>query len=405
MKAKCNGCGKTISFTENRRVTLECPACGGSVMTFLEKEPVYLTCGKCGERETIQPGITRAMVHKKVGCNSKVFIPILARADTPKPKNVTSQKATPPASVIPIEGYFERKNFADNGGIKVAWVQDLEKMGGAELSNKTCVEIGEKLGFDIVGITPIHFKGDALKKADILIINNFFKFSHDQWLVVTDAIRTHGKKYIKYEHDYREVDIRRRYDAWRMFHRAERCIFISPMHLKDHLEVFGLKRVEDGGTAIALPLAVDTETFKPIEGVERRENAWINTSGQFAGKCTHEYLGFINSHPDHVFEVIAEGDRNFDSRIKAIDRLTQEELPAYYSSADGLFHFPDCDKWAGERIVFEAALCGVKKFALNDNVGHKSWGKAHFDDISRLRDWLRQSIFDFWKIVERTADG
>jgi len=288
-------------------------------------------------------------------------------------------------------------------GIKVAWVQDLAKLGGSELSGRTCVRVGQRLGFDIVGVTPHHFHAPILEDADVLVINNFWTFNTEQWLAVMDAIRNQGKPYIKYEHDYREIMRRSRYEAWKLFHRAARSVFISPKHMQDHVRELGLVN------AAALPLAIDVDLFKPDPDVERRKGVWLNTSGNFLGKCKEEFKGFLKRYPEDRFEVIigtnSESNTLPDQRLTPISAVPQDRLPALYSSADGLIHMPDLIPWAGERIVFEAALCGIKKFALNHNVGHRSWGEGRLKDPEALREWLRQSVFDFWKIVEEVANG
>jgi hypothetical protein len=54
---------------------------------------------------------------------------------------------------------------------------------------------------------------------------------------------------------------------------------------------------------------------------------------------------------------------------------------------------------AGERVVFEAALCGCA-VEMNGNVGHKSWN-YDLSDTETLRETLRDAPFAFWRAVER----
>jgi hypothetical protein len=78
-------------------------------------------------------------------------------------------------------------------------------------------------------------------------------------------------------------------------------------------------------------------------------------------------------------------------------------MPALYSTAEYLVHQPDI-VCAGERVIFEAALCGVPKIEMNGNVGHKSWNRD-LSDTEGLRDWLRQAPFEFWKAVDAALRG
>jgi hypothetical protein len=276
--------------------------------------------------------------------------------------------------------------------MRVAWVQDNSRpWGGAENSNRCVVSVGESLGFDIVGITPQNFHPRVLADCDVVIINNFFQFAAAQERLILETIRG-GKPYVKYEHDSRELG--RPKVSERLFGDSALNVFLSPAHLQNH-------RCHLGCDGIALPLAINTEMFKPVPGVERRENRALFVGGWIkGGKIAESVHRYVAERPE--LEYVSVGHR-INERVKVIPMQDLSKMPALYSSVGCLVHLPDmiC---AGERVVFEAALCGVKKIVMNDNVGHKSWNRD-LSDTDGLRAWLKKAPYDFWKAVEVAANG
>jgi hypothetical protein len=283
-------------------------------------------------------------------------------------------------------------------GIKkktIAWVEDSWIVGGAEISGRTVKMIGEDCGFKIDLVTP---KTDplstekAFSECDLIVLNNFWGFSHEQMAVILRAIE--GKPYVKYEHDHREIEHEREISK-RLFQRSVLNIFLSPFHCSNHSEKFGI----DG---ICLPLAIDVEMFKPVAGIERKAgSALVSNVRPF--KTYKELREFIDAHPEMEFTVlsdngVAQGKDGVigGENIKVHPIVPYETMPEMYSRFEYLVHL--MDGWgAGERVIFEAALCGCK-ISANERVGHMSW-RWDLSDTEGLRERLRKAPFQFWKSI------
>ncbi len=274
--------------------------------------------------------------------------------------------------------------------MRVAWVQDNSRpQGGAETSNRCVVRVGELLGFDVVGITPQHFIPAILQDCDVVILNNFFQFRPEQEKLVLETIRK-GKPYVKYEHDSRELT--RPEFSRPLFAESALNVFLSPAHLENHR-----RHLDCDG--IALPLAIQTEMFRPVPGVARVANRALIVGGWVrGGKLSKSIHRYIESHPELSFASVGFALPG----ATMVPHRVLKDMPGLYSSAGWLVHLPDM-VCAGERIVFEAALCGCANIVMNDNVGHKSWNRD-LADADGLREWLAQAPFEFWKAVEKAVN-
>jgi len=313
---------------------------------------------------------------------------IIRRPQTYDNKMMTAK--TPPDSLTRdgffSNGVYETKEIKKK---KIAWIQDVARIGGAEISNLEMIRVGNDCGFNITVITPESLHGsDQLKPIDLIILNNIWHFSQEQMAAILRVIYS-GTPYVKYEHDYRELQ--RPDFSKKIFGLSKLNVFLSPKHLKDYQKELGC-----GGTC--LPLAIDVSHFKSIEKVERKKDSALvfNTPNQKFGKSGEE---FIKSHPQMMFTILSNGGPLINGgNIKLSPPVPYGNLPTVYSAHEFLVHLPDRD-WAGERIIFEAALSGCKVVA-NDHVGHMSWGRD-LTDVKGLSEWLVRAPYEFWKEVAR----
>lgn len=284
------------------------------------------------------------------------------------------------------DDYLNKGNFSNKKKIKIGWIQDFSKNGGAELSNKHLVSIGNDLGFDIVGITPVNFRNEILYSSDLLIMNNFFEFPIEKVNKVMDAIYEKRIPYIKYDHDHREM--RRPHFSRQLFSMSKLNVFISPLHKKKTIEMVG-NQID--GHSICLPLSIDTEAYQQIEKIKRQKDSVIVPCYR---KCKDNILKFIKENKNKQYFIIGDIDYKFNGEnVKTSHLLPPEKLPALYSEYENMLHLP-ISFWAGERIYFEALLCGCKPIT-NENVGHTSW------DFKNIKTELNKAPFTFWKkIVE-----
>lgn len=293
--------------------------------------------------------------------------------------------------------------FRDDAvGYRVAWVQDFSKVGGAELSNYEVVRVGESLGYDIIGVTPALFDVRALNQADIVIINNMFEFSGPQLTTIREFLHEKRVPYVKYEHDYREL---RRLNISRpLFRDASLVVFISPKHRDEHAASLGWEAVE---RSICLPLAMNPENYGPVKGVEREEGLTLLPAVKKTDpKVMVEYL---EEHPTRKLMLLGQCQAPLpQDRVIYAKRVPPVDMPRVYSRCEFVLHKPR-QKWAGERIFFEALLCGCTCIA-DENVGHRSWiaewqMETKAGKRVQIAKYLKQAPADFWSAVEGVLRG
>jgi len=289
---------------------------------------------------------------------------------------------------IKKEVYHEAKSFSGVEVTKrrVAWVQDMVKRGGAEISNELVIKVGIDCGNEIILV--INFMDASeirriLRESDLIIVNNIFHFSKEQMDEIKKILFT-GKPYVKYDHDFREL-MRPEFGK-ELLGRSVLNVFISPLHRDEY-------RRELGVDGICLPLAIDVDFFKPVPGVERKEKSVL------AVRDGADIQWFIDENPDFRFTILS--DRRIDlsgDKLKVIQEPPYEKMPEVYSEHE-YFLYCRKDLGTGARVVFEAALCGCKVI-MNEKVGHKSWG-FNFEDVDGLRAILRKAPYEFWREIDR----
>jgi hypothetical protein len=285
--------------------------------------------------------------------------------------------------------YLTRNRFSSKKNSKIAYVQDYSKEGGAEISNKHVVTIGENLGFDVVGITPSNFHKNILFNADMIIINNFFEFEKLQHDVVMQAIYEKGIPFVKYDHDHREL--KRVNFSKQLFTRSVLNIFLSPLHMEKSINAYGSQIKKH---SVCLPLSINTKQFKRIENISREPNTVFVPCYR---KCGRNVLDYMSKHRDKKYYVVCKDELNVNGI--SITRLPQQPIDKMidlYNRYEIMLHLP-LGFWAGERIYFEALLCGTD-CVVNENVGHKSWD---FTDKETIRNKLDKAPYTFWRLIEK----
>jgi hypothetical protein len=272
---------------------------------------------------------------------------------------------------------------------RVAWIRDDALIGGAEISGDTVARVGTDCGFDVNLITPKFSAteiAEHVRLARVLVLNNVWQFDRNQMAVILAAIYADQKPYVKYEHDHREIG--RPDFSTKLFARSALNVFLSPVHLENHRRALGCE-------GVALPLAIDVSKYAPVRGVDRRPNSAIVCNVRNFKTWT-ALQAYVTAHPETSFTVLAKDPVVHGDNVATRRMVAPNDMPALYSEHEYLVHL--LDGWgAGERVVFEAALCGCKVVA-NDRVGHTSW---NFDltDRAALAEKLEQAPYDFWKGV------
>ena len=298
-----------------------------------------------------------------------------------------------PKSIQTDINYLRRTQFEkQHKKIRIAWIQDMSKLGGAELSNCMVVNTGEDCGFDIVGITPGNFNLKLLEECNIAIINNCMEFSMNQFNLIREYLFEKRIPFIKYEHDHREL--KRQQVSYQFFNLSKLNIFVSPFHKKNHIKAFG-ESVNDH--SICLPVAIDTSKFTN-KNYQREKNT-IFVPNYY--KCRKNIDQYIIQNQNKKFIIGGSAHEVFKTNnVEIIKLIPNEQMADQYNRVDTIYHCPTQIQ-AGERVLFEAVLCGCKVIT-NDIVGHHSW-RTEFDytDAKILKPRLDRAVFDFWKAVDK----
>lgn len=275
----------------------------------------------------------------------------------------------------------------------IAYVQQDRKMGGAEISNETVIQYGLGKGYKIEQVTPRNFNEQILKKAKLIILNNIVEFSVQQFTILMKTIFD-KKNYIKYDHDL--TGIKRPQMFRQIYGMSNLNIFISPAHRDYVLSALSL----DSKNSIVLPLAIDTSKFTNTNN--KREHNSVLVPSYHKGKLN--VCAYIKSNPDKYYTIISNDSAEIlsitgnVSHIKFLDKQTQGQMAEQYNCHEYMLHLPE-KLWAGERIYFEAILCGCKPI-VNENVGHFSWQVNGMD----VQGMLDNAIVQFWERISGLYD-
>lgn len=280
-------------------------------------------------------------------------------------------------------------NPDSNSKLRIAWVQDLSKYGGAELSNETVKAVGRTLGYEIVDVTPSRYNLSAIVQADVCILNNLFEFGSSRLQGIIREIIERGIPFFKYDHDYREL--KRTSIARSLFNRAVKNFFISPLHLQRYAEKFGELTRSNG---VVLPLAIDTKHFQNRNGT--RKDAILIMSGNKQKRGLLEYISKTENRKKS-YVMVGHGPEFPGYAVRRIAKVPYPELPKLYNQHKTVLLKYDTEE-PGSRIYFEARLCGCEVL-VNEKVGHTSWG---FGD-HELVDRLTEAPIKFWQEIEAAA--
>lgn len=320
-----------------------------------------------------------------VHLNIEIARKMQARGEVKIIQSISGEPFEPRLRELDDSAYLTRKSFSNDGKVRVAWVQDYHKNGGAELSNFIVVRAGNNCGFDIVGITPVNFDIEILKQSDIAVINNFFEFTEEQKNILVEYLYTSKKPYIKYEHDHREIA--RPAFSSRLFGCSSLSVFISPSQMERH------KRIINTDKSLALPLAIDTEKFVNTSKDRNAESIFVPSFD----KCKINALKFMSENANKKYTIIGHIDSVHINECSVLQPCSLEKIVQLYNEHSNVLHVPD-KPGGGERVIFEAVLCGCNVIC-NENASHSSWD--FWKNEKELRKRLNSAPYEFWKLVEK----
>ena len=280
--------------------------------------------------------------------------------------------------------YLYRYAFSSRRLTRVAWVQNYNMIGGAEISNFEAVKVGQSLGFDVVGIiTDSSPTLSIMDHADVIVVNNLHSANREK---VFDYLLNTKIPWIKYDHDCKETDSR-------FFTESTKNIFISPMHKKNYIEKFG-KSFDS--KSVCLPLAFNTDKW-PLQIDGRIKDSVFVPSYT---KSRDNLMDYIMKNPDKKYYI--SGNTRPIGNSFQLGEISPDKMAEQYQRYETVFHQPEYP-CAGERILFEAILSGCQ-VVCNRNCGHASW-QWDWRDERVLRPVLNRAIYQLWHEIEEVANG
>lgn len=265
---------------------------------------------------------------------------------------------------------------------RVAWCQNYEKKGGAEISSFNVIQVGSSLGFDIIGwrVGGENPGVEILKYADIVIVNNLH-YVDDSKAELLDFLFKSGKPFIKYDHDCYE-------NEKEIYRKSVLNVFISPMHAQHYFDFCG---EEIKGKSRIFPLAFDVNSWNP-DGPHTPGTVFIPSYG----KCRDHAIDYMNANKNLKFYIATDVAPPGENVFK-LGKIPHTKMAEYYPQYETVFHCP-MEKAAGERILFEAVMCGCKVIT-NNMAGHVSW-TFDWKDPKVLRPILKRAPYEFWRAVD-----
>lgn len=342
------------------------------------------------------------------------------------PKSVSHPDAPAPAT------YFGKPSPHRDPGLRVAWVQDAERRGGAELSNETIIGAGRRLGHRITLVTPQSFNPGVLAGSDVLIVNNIQRFDDDQIRILWWVLYERGKPYVRYEHDHREVtgDTVRRLGtdpflgfARRLFSRSALNVMISQLQFDEHAKLLG-DDFRNHPTHI-LHTGVDPDVFTAPEFDGDRDMSAVvcPTGNLIQRKGLMNVAAFAQANPGMRILVYSKPWSQMEDILRGLPNvefnlpIPNEELVNVLRKSGWVIHLPEHYEDSG-RVPVEGALCGCKVIS-NRHTGVMGCGwweefgtirwtsdtcRAEVSDRLGLAEAIRCNQMGFWREVERRLD-
>lgn len=282
--------------------------------------------------------------------------------------------------------------------MRVAWVQDInpmENVGGAQMNDRAMISWGMRnRGVDVDVVTPQNGSARMDEEYDLVVLSNCARFSHEFLERMTRF------PFVVFHHDYFFCKWRLFYPGearcrecgnaewWgRLFSRAEKNVFLSPLHRRVHEEAFGPLP----GPA-CIPSAVDTKFWTP-DGRQRTPGLVVGVNELLPFKGRYATSDYAKAHPDKEFLFIGVGDPLDLKNCRYEGHQSRERLRESYRTCESFIHLPRTPQ-PFERVAAEAFLCGAR-IIHNELVGFFSYDWP-WHDREAVRALLAQAEVGFW---------
>lgn len=287
--------------------------------------------------------------------------------------------------------------------MKITYIQDLCPNcngGGGQLNDRAKIEEGIKRGHKINVVTPQNINQQNID-CDLLIISNHVSFPKE---IMNQLCSKYP--YVFYHKDYNFYPYRLYFykgeeckkfpdKGWwsRLYNNAKGHIWLSPLHRDHFLYIFPeLEKFKS-----CIPSSIDTEMFKPVEGVERKQNTviGINSLAEFKGR--YNVYNYCLAHPEMQFTFVGEGPEINLPNVNYIAFVRNEDLPKLYSQFEYAIAL-NCTSEPFGRVLVEARLCGCK-IITNELYGAFSYPDMDYNNIEKLKSQLSLASIAFWEEI------
>ena len=263
--------------------------------------------------------------------------------------------------------------------------QDIDFLGGAELSNNAIIQRGKELGYEIVydNLQVFETTKKLLNAADFVIVNNIVKCSYESELIA--YLIDKQINYVKWEHDYglcakrslyclvesrvKNCCDHQKFRSYRnLFANAFLNVFQSPMHYDYHKLFYG----EALGEYIVLPPPISVNDIKKNDVKDLDTVIFLGDLNFIKGG--NELVQFAEEHPELKINVFGQNrltNRCLPSNIEIKGKTSNVEAMDALSKAEYFFFKPNWPEPSG-RVAAEAFLSGAKIIS-NDRVGTFSY--------------------------------
>lgn len=278
---------------------------------------------------------------------------------------------------------------------------------GAELSIRAFIDEAVRRGHSVDCFTA-QTANRPFEGYDLAVVKNVMSFNEAQLKEILKL------PVINWPSDYHHC-------KWRLFYpmldKCRRCrglirtnalvlgavlnVFLSPLHREAYEHVIPeLKHMDNVHLS---PPYVNPSLFKPVRGVARNENTCMGVNVLLSFKGAQRAVQFAREHPEMTFNFFGGAGDGWEDRLPEnafyMGRVLQEALPALYSQASHLLELPNTPQPCN-RVPFEAALCGVKRFIVNRNVGAFSYKWMRRPSRKKVRRNMDRALPDLLDALE-----
>lgn len=383
--AECFKCKRKDVFSEGVPCNLGCQSCGGILrvlsispdIKFSDELIISARCSVCHTPFIFPKDVPIRVCHDVPNCKSFTFtLSILS--------GLNGQK---------ILKHYEPKK------LEICWIHDLaDAGGGAEISNDFLIAYGKKVGVNVSVYQILKQDVSMLKNAHLVVVSSVNSFSDSE--LATILAYVNQKPFVKYSHDYRDLESIKRYSFF--YSQAQALFFISPKHVQEFSRVYG-KYIEE--KAVVLPLAFDSSIFIPGKGNGNRQSGRVIVV-QNENKGYGNILRFADNHPDREIQVFTDSPHKLQelavnrrlSNIFANKQIPLFDLVNEYRKSEYVLSCPSDLKCPGERPLIEGVLCGCKPI-FNEEAGHGSWPLSD-NDFPAL---VKSAPNKFWGTIKKVV--